>query len=97
MINNQSLSSGEEMLYNFLSNHMDDGALIVDQSILSSELNVSERTIRRYLDRLEDKSLIKKIHVLGTVHAYTTRPEFLFSSGNKDFLKLKTNIILSSV
>ena len=91
----KKLSTGESSLYEFIESHIDGDAIIVDQSTLSEHLNVSERTIRRYLEKLEDMSLIRKIHVIGTTYAYSTNIKEFNPARKNRLLSIRTNVLLA--
>lgn len=63
-------------LYSFLAEHIDPacGAVVCDQQFLAEKMNVSTRTIRRWLTYLESKNALVRIPVAGKVCAYALDP-----------------------
>ena len=59
-------------LYAFFAEHLDPtcGAVVCDQQFLANQMKVSTRTIRRWLDYLENKEALVRIPVAGKVCAY---------------------------
>ena len=58
-------------LYSFFAEHIDPtcGAVVCDQQFLANQMGVSTRTIRRWLDYLEEKGALVRIPVAGKVCA----------------------------
>ena len=63
-------------LYSFFAEHIDPtcGAVVCDQQFLANQMGVSTRTIRRWLDYLEEKGALVRIPVAGKVCAYALDP-----------------------
>ena len=63
-------------LYSFLAEHIDPtcGAVVCDQQFLAEKMDVSTRTIRRWLTYLEGKNALVRIPVAGKVCAYALDP-----------------------
>ena len=63
-------------LYSFLAEHIDPtcGAVVCDQQFLAEKMDVSTRTIRRWLTYLESKNALVRIPVAGKVCAYALDP-----------------------
>ena len=63
-------------LYSFFAEHIDPtcGAVVCDQQFLANQMGVSTRTIRRWLDYLEEKGALVRIPVAGKVCAYALIP-----------------------
>ena len=60
----------------FLAEHIDPtcGAVVCDQQFLAEKMDVSTRTIRRWLTYLEGKNALVRIPVAGKVCAYALDP-----------------------
>ena len=53
-------------LYSFFAEHIDPtcGAVVCDQQFLANQMGVSTRTIRRWLDYLEEKGALQEYQLL---------------------------------
>lgn len=71
-------------LYMFLAEHIDSscGAVVADQSFLASNMNVSVRTIQRWLKLLENAHTLVRIPVAGRVCAYALNPNEVWKGYN---------------
>lgn len=71
--NNKSSPIG---LYAFFAEYIDSacGAVVCDQQFLADHFNVTTRTIRNWLNFLENKNAILHIPVAGRVCAYALDP-----------------------
>ncbi|HGJ5858062.1 replication/maintenance protein RepL [Arsenophonus nasoniae] len=69
-------NAGAFELYTFFAQNIDVacGAVVCDQSFLAEKMSVSTRTIRRWLDYLEDERALVRIPVAGKVCAYALNP-----------------------
>lgn len=69
-------NSGAAMLYTFFAEHIDPscGAVVVSQTFLAEEFNVTPRTVIRWLNYLEEKKVMVKIPIAGRVCAYALNP-----------------------
>ncbi|MGU0126611.1 helix-turn-helix domain-containing protein [Klebsiella pneumoniae] len=58
-------------LYSFLAEHIDPscGAVVADQQFLADKLGVSRSTIKRWLNYLESKNALVRLHV-DRVHTH---------------------------
>lgn len=63
-------------LYMFFAEHIDPtcGAVVADQAFLADRMEVSVRTIQRWLKLLEDHKALVRIPVAGRVCAYALNP-----------------------
>ncbi|TRT03068.1 helix-turn-helix domain-containing protein, partial [Salmonella enterica subsp. enterica serovar Panama] len=71
-------------LYSFLAGHIDPtcGAVVAEQQFLADKLNVSRRTIKRWLNSLETKNAAVRIQVPGNVCAYALDPNGVWKGYN---------------
>jgi hypothetical protein len=71
-------------LYSFFAEHIDPGcgAVIADQQFLANKLEVTTRTIRRWLDYLEENKAIVRIPIAGKVCAYALNPNEVWKGYN---------------
>jgi 5'-deoxynucleotidase YfbR-like HD superfamily hydrolase len=63
-------------LYAFFAQHIDPscGAIACDQQFLADQFKVNTRTIRRWLDFLEEQNALVRIPVAGKICAYALDP-----------------------
>ncbi len=63
-------------LYTFFAEHIDlsCGAVVAEQAFLAKHMNVSVRTIQRYLKYLEENNAIVRIPISGYICAYALDP-----------------------
>jgi len=71
-------------LYMFLAEHIDPtcGAVVADQKFLAEQMEVSVRTIQRWLKLLEDDRALVRIPVAGRVCAYALNPHEVWKGYN---------------
>lgn len=69
-------NAGATGLYAFFAEHIDPscGAVVCDQQFLADQFDVTTRTIRNWLNYLEEKKAIIRIPVAGRVCAYALDP-----------------------
>ncbi|EAU9893983.1 helix-turn-helix domain-containing protein [Salmonella enterica] len=69
-------NAGAAGLYALFAEHIDPtcGAVICDQQFLADHMQVSTRTIRRWLDFLEAEKALVRIPIAGRVCAYALDP-----------------------
>jgi hypothetical protein len=69
-------------LYAFLAQHIDAGigAVVASQALLSEELGVSDKTIRKISKFLEDNNALIRIKIQGNLYAYALNPEEVWKS-----------------
>jgi len=86
-------------LYSFFAEHIDPscGAVVADQAFLASRMNVSVRTIQRYLKYLEDNNAIVRIPVAGRVCAYALDPHEVWKGydNGKDYAAFVTKTLVN--
>lgn len=86
-------------LYSFLAEHIDAtcGAVVADQQFLADQLNVSTRTIIRWLNHLESKNAVIRIPVAGKVCAYALDPHEVWKGYNttKDYAAFVTKTLIN--
>ncbi|HIB9149141.1 helix-turn-helix domain-containing protein [Proteus mirabilis] len=77
-------NSAAAALYAFFAEHIDPtcGAVICDQQFLADQFEVTTRTIRRWLDYLEEEQAIVRIPVSGRVCAYALDPHEVWKGYN---------------
>lgn len=85
-------------VYAFLAEHIDGicGAVVVSQDVIAKELDVSERTIRRLTQHLEDAGALARIKVGTGVYAYALDPSEVWKSwdGKKDLSAFVTKTLV---
>ena len=86
-------------LYSFYAEHIDPtcGAVVCDQQFLANQMGVSTRTIRRWLDYLEEKGALVRIPVAGKVCAYALDPHEVWKGYNtsKDYSAFVTKTLVN--
>ena len=86
-------------LYSFFAEHIDPtcGAVVCDQQFLANQMGVSTRTIRRWLDYLEEKGALVRIPVAGKVCAYALDPHEVWKGYNtsKDYSAFVTKTLVN--
>ena len=80
--------------------HIDSkcGAVLCDQQFLADHMKVTTRTIRRWLDYLEEKRAIVRIPVAGKVCAYALDPREVWKgyNTNKEYAAFITRTLVNS-
>ena len=73
------------------------GAVVCDQQFLANQMGVSTRTIRRWLDYLEEKGALVRIPVAGKVCAYALDPHEVWKGYNtsKDYSAFVTKTLVN--
>ena len=91
-------NAGAATLYALFAEHIDAscGAVIADQDFLASNLGVSTRTIRRYIDYLENAGAVTKIPLNGNINAYALNPNEVWKGydNGKDYAAFKTKTLV---
>lgn len=86
-------------LYSFFAEHIDQscGAVVCDQQFLADQMEVSTRTIRRWLDYLEDENALIRIPVAGRVCAYALDPHEVWKGYNnsKEYAAFVTKTLVN--
>ena len=86
-------------LYSFFAEHIDPscGAVVCDQQFLADQMEVSTRTIRRWLDYLEDENALIRIPVAGRVCAYALDPHEVWKGYNtsKEYAAFVTKTLVN--
>ena len=89
----------DKNLYSFFAEHIDPtcGAVVCDQQFLANQMGVSTRTIRRWLDYLEEKGALVRIPVAGKVCAYALDPHEVWKGYNtsKDYSAFVTKTLVN--
>lgn len=84
-------------VYAFLAQHIDAGAgaVVASQALMSENLEMSERTIRRIIKYLEDNDALIKIRLQGNLYAYALNPEQVWKSwkDHKDYAAFNTRTL----
>jgi len=77
-------NSGAAGLYAMFAEHIDPtcGAVICDQQFLANQMQVTTRTIRRWLDYLEEERALVRIPIAGRVCAYALDPHEVWKGYN---------------
>lgn len=92
-------NSGAAGLYAMFAEHIDPtcGAVVCDQKFLADEMGVSTRTIRRWLDYLEEEKALIRIPVAGKVCAYALDPHEVWKGYNnsKEYAAFVTKTLVS--
>ena len=93
-------NSGAAGLYAMFAEHIDSkcGAVLCDQQFLADHMKVTTRTIRRWLDYLEEKRAIVRIPVAGKVCAYALDPREVWKgyNTNKEYAAFITRTLVNS-
>lgn len=78
-------SNGAIRLYMLLGQHITQncGVVVASQAFLADELGISTRSIRRYVEILEEEKMLVKIPIQGRVYAYAFNP-YLIWKGRHD-------------
>jgi hypothetical protein len=86
-------------LYSFFAEHIDPtcGAVVADQQFLANQMNVSIRTIQRWLSFLENESALIRIPVAGKVCAYALDPHEVWKGYNtgKEYAAFLTKTLVN--
>ena len=86
-------------LYMFFAEHIDPtcGAVIADQSFLAQQMDVSTRTIQRWLNLLEENRALVRIPVSGRVCAYALDPHEVWKGYNnaKEYAAFVTKTLVN--
>lgn len=86
-------------LYSFFAEHIDPscGAVLCDQAFLAKQFNVTTRTIRNWLNALEEQGAVLKIPVAGRVCAYALNPNEVWKGydTSKDYAAFATKTLVS--
>jgi len=86
-------------LYMFFAEHIDPscGAVVADQGFLAEQMDVSVRTIQRWLKLLEDHGALVRIPVAGRVCAYALNPHEVWKGYNtgKDYAAFVTKTLVN--
>ena len=86
-------------LYSFFAEHIDPscGAVVADQKFLADQLAVSTRTIRNWLNYLEEKKALIRIPVAGKVCAYALDPHEVWKGYNtsKEYAAFLTKTLVN--
>jgi hypothetical protein len=71
-------------LYMFFAEHIDPscGAVVADQGFLAEQMDVSTRTIQRWIKLLEEHGALVRIPVAGRVCAYALNPNEVWKGYN---------------
>jgi|JI10StandDraft_1071094.scaffolds.fasta_scaffold99146_1 hypothetical protein len=86
-------------LYSFFAEHIDPtcGAVVADQQFLANQMNVSIRTIQRWLIFLENEFALIRIPVAGKVCAYALDPHEVWKgyNNNKEYAAFLTKTLVN--
>jgi hypothetical protein len=86
-------------LYMFFAEHIDPscGAVVADQSFLADRMEVSVRTIQRWLKLLEEHKALVRIPVAGRVCAYALDPHEVWKGYNtsKEYAAFVTKTLVN--
>lgn len=92
-------NAGATGLYAFFAEHIDPscGAVVCDQQFLADQFDVTTRTIRNWLNYLEEKKAIIRIPVAGRVCAYALDPYEVWKGYNtsKDYSAFTTKTLVN--
>ncbi len=87
-------------LYTFFAEHIDSscGAVIAEQAFLAKHMNVSIRTIQRYLKYLEENNAIIRIPIAGHIYAYALDPYEVWKGydTNKEYAAFVTKTLVNN-
>ena len=90
---------GAARLYGFFAAHIDPscGAVVCDQQFLADQMSVTTRTIRRWLDYLEDERALVRIPVAGRICAYALDPHEVWKgyNSNKGYASFVTKTLVN--
>jgi hypothetical protein len=93
-------NSGAVSLYSFFAEHLDPscGAIIADQQFLADQLQVSRRTIIRWIDYLEEQKALVRIPISGKICAYALDPHEVWKGYNnsKDYAAFVTKTLVNN-
>lgn len=86
-------------LYTFFAQHIDPtcGAVVCDQQFLADQLGVTTRTIRNWLNYLEEQRAMVRIPVAGKVCAYALDPHEVWKGYDnaKEYAAFVTKTLVS--
>ena len=86
-------------LYSFLAEHIDPtcGAIVAEQKFLAEQLSVSTRTIRNWLNYLEEKKALVRIPIAGKICAYALDPHEVWKGYNngKEYAAFLTKTLVN--
>lgn len=93
-------NSGAAGLYAFFAEHIDPtcGAVVCDQQFLASQFEVTTRTIRNWLNYLENERALVRIPVAGRVCAYALDPHEVWKGYNngKEYAAFVTKTLVNN-
>ncbi|EOO3594625.1 helix-turn-helix domain-containing protein [Escherichia coli] len=91
---------GAARLYSVLSEHIDGncGAVVADQQFLADQLSVTTRTIRNWVNFLEENKCLVRIPVAGKLCAYALNPTEVWKGYNtsKPYAAFLTKTLVNS-
>jgi hypothetical protein len=86
-------------LYSFFAEHIDPscGAVVADQQFLAKQMEVSIRTIQRWLNFLEEELALVRIPIAGKVCAYALDPHEVWKGYNngKEYAAFLTRTLIN--
>lgn len=86
-------------LYSFFAEHIDPscGAVVADQQFLANQMEVSIRTIQRWLNFLEEELALVRIPIAGKVCAYALDPHEVWKGYNngKEYAAFLTRTLIN--
>lgn len=92
-------NAGAAGLYAFFAEHIDPtcGAVVCDQQFLADHMEVTTRTIRNWLNYLEEERALVRIPVAGRVCAYALNPHEVWKGYNtgKNFAAFVTKTLVN--
>lgn len=92
-------NAGAAGLYAFFAEHIDPacGAVVCDQRFLADHMEVTTRTIRNWLNYLEEERALVRIPVAGRVCAYALNPHEVWKGYNtgKNFAAFVTKTLVN--
>lgn len=92
-------NSGAAGLYAFFAEHIDPscGAVVCDQPFLANQFEVSTRTIRNWLNYLENKKAVIRIPIAGRICAYALDPHEVWKGYDnaKEYAAFKTKTLVN--
>lgn len=87
-------------LYTFLAQHIDPncGAVVCDQQFLADQFGVTTRTVRNWINKLEQQNALVRIPVAGRVCAYALDPREVWKGYNtgKDYAAFVTKTLVNN-
>jgi hypothetical protein len=93
------VNPGAAGLYAMFAEHIDPtcGAVICDQQFIAEQMQVSTRTVRRWLDYLEEQKAIVRIPIAGRVCAYALDPHEVWKGYNtsKEYAAFITKTLIN--